>query len=458
MTERDLSKLKNIVPLYVEDDENLKDEVLIGLKRRFDKIICASNGKEGLDKFTKFHPDVVISDVKMPIMDGIEMASRIRQVDKHVPIILTTAFSEVPYLIEAIRIGVSRYVRKPLKIMELVETLYDVVLPSIQEKEIMKLRSDLDESYSFIFGKSEQMKKLGAQINTVAKTDLSILLQGETGVGKSFLAQRIHSISSRSSSPFIGVDVAAIPENLIESQLFGHVRGAFTDAHENKEGFFVKAKGGTLFIDELENIPEHVQVKLLKAIDEKKISPVGSTSVKKADVRLICATNVPVGKLLSENRLRKDLYYRLEQFTVTVPPLRERKEDIEDLSINFLKEISAELGRKIKGFSKDGLKFLAKQKWPGNVRQLKNIVTRAAIFSQSEIIGKDELSAVVVSDRTTGEDVDVSGMKLNDAVERVEKKLIEDALTSNKWKKLKTAQTLGIDYKTLMKKIRKYDL
>ncbi len=458
MTERDLSKLKNIVPLYVEDDENLKDEVLIGLKRRFDKIICASNGKEGLDKFREFKPDVIISDIKMPVMDGIEMSSLIRKENKNIPIVLTTAFSEVPYLIEAIKIGVSRYVQKPLKIMELVETLYDVVLPSIQEKEIRKLRSDLDLSYGFLFGKSEHMKKLGAQISAVAKTDLSILLQGETGVGKSFLAQRIHSISSRSSGPFVSIDVAAIPENLIESQLFGHVRGAFTDAFESREGLFIKAGGGTLFIDELENIPEPVQVKLLKAIDEKKISPVGSTSVKKADVRLICATNVSVEKLLSDNRLRKDLYYRLEQFTLTVPPLRERKEDIEDLSLSFLKEISLELGRKIKGFSKEGLRFLSKQKWPGNVRQLKNTVTRAVIFSQSEIIGRDELSAVVVSDRTTGEDVDVSGMKLNDAVERVEKKLIEDALTSNKWKKLKTAQTLGIDYKTLMKKIRKYDL
>ena len=458
MTERDLSKLKNIVPLYVEDDENLKDEVLIGLKRRFDKIICASNGKEGLDKFREFKPDVIISDIKMPVMDGIEMSSLIRKENKNIPIVLTTAFSEVPYLIEAIKIGVSRYVQKPLKIMELVETLYDVVLPSIQEKEIRKLRSDLDLSYGFLFGKSEHMKKLGAQISAVAKTDLSILLQGETGVGKSFLAQRIHSISSRSSGPFVSIDVAAIPENLIESQLFGHVRGAFTDAFESREGLFIKAGGGTLFIDELENIPEPVQVKLLKAIDEKKISPVGSTSVKKADVRLICATNVSVEKLLSDNRLRKDLYYRLEQFTLTVPPLRERKEDIEDLALSFLKEISLELGRKIKGFSKEGLRFLSKQKWPGNVRQLKNTVTRAVIFSQSEIIGRDELSAVVVSDRTTGEDVDVSGMKLNDAVERVEKKLIEDALTSNKWKKLKTAQTLGIDYKTLMKKIRKYDL
>ena len=458
MSDRDFSKLKNIVPLYVEDDENLKNEVLTGLKRRFDQIICASNGKEGLEKFRQFHPDVVISDVKMPIMDGIEMSLQIRQADKHVPIILTTAFSEVPYLIEAIRIGVSRYVQKPLKIRELVETLYDVVLPSIQEKEIMKLRSDLESSYSFLFGKSEQMKKLGVQINAVAKTDLSILLQGETGVGKSFLAERIHSISSRSSGPFISVDVAAIPENLIESQLFGHVRGAFTDAFESREGLFIKAKGGTLFIDELENIPEPVQVKLLKAIDEKKVSPVGSTSVKKADVRLICATNVPVGELLRENRLRKDLYYRLEQFTLTVPPLRERKEDIEDLSLSFLKDISLELGKKIKGFSKDGLRFLSKQKWPGNVRQLKNTVTRAVIFSQNEIIGKDELSAVVVSDKTAGEDVDVSGMKLNDAVERVERKLIEDALISNRWKKLRTAQTLGIDYKTLMKKIRKYDL
>lgn len=458
MTGRDLTKLRSIVPLYVEDDENLKNEMMIGLKRRFERIVTASNGKEGLEKFRELNPDVVISDIKMPVMDGIEMAALIRKENKDIPIILTTAFSEVPYLIEAIKIGVSRYVQKPLKIRELAETIYDVVLPLVQKKEIRQLKADLDSSYRSMFGKSEKMIELGAIITTVAKTDISILLQGETGVGKSFLAKKIHEIGPRSQKPFVSVDIAAIPSNLIESQLFGHEKGAFTDAYESRAGLFIKANGGTLFIDELENIPEQVQVKLLKVIDEKKVTPVGSSTVKKADVRLICATNVPVETLLKQKRLRKDLYYRLEQFIVTIPALRDRKEDIQGLSGEFLKQISSELGRKTAGFTKDGIQFLKKQKWTGNVRELKNTVTRAVIFSRNEVISEEDLQNVI-SRKSDQSDLSVlRGVKLNEAVERVEKKLIEDTLKNNKWKKLKTAQILGIDYKTLMKKIRKYDL
>jgi len=457
MIRKDILKMMSIVPLYVEDDENLKSEMMISLKRRFKKVLSASNGREGLELFKEHRPDVVISDIKMPIMDGIEMSRRIKKIEKDVPIIFTTAFSEVPYLLEAIKIGVSRYVQKPLKIKDLIETIYDVVLPKIQKEEIKELRSDLEASYGYIFGRSPKMKKIAGMISAVAKTDLSVLLQGETGVGKSFMASRIHDISPRSDRPFISVDVAVISENLIESDLFGHVKGAFTGAQGDKDGFFKKAAGGTLFIDELENIPMDIQAKLLKAIDEKMIIPVGSVKAEKVDVRIICATNVPVEELLDQNKLRKDLYYRLNEFSFTIPPLRERKEDIEKLVSAFLKDIVIDLGREIKEVSQDALEALRSYEWPGNIRELKNTLQRAVLFSSGYTLKKSDIKVSTAKDENI-ENVIQKKLKLSEVVARVEKQLITDALEKTGRKKLKTAEILGIDYKTLVKKIERHGL
>jgi DNA-binding NtrC family response regulator len=390
-------------------------------------------------------------------MDGIEMSSRIKEIEKDIPIIFTTAFSEVPYLLEAIKIGVSRYVQKPLKIKDLIETIHDVVLPKIQKEEIIELRSDLEASYSFIFGKSPGMKKISGIISAVAKTDLSVLLQGETGVGKSFMARRIHDISPRSDKPFITVDVATISKNLIESDLFGHVKGAFTGADKDKTGFFKKAAGGTLFIDELENIPTYIQAKLLKAIDERTIIPVGSVNEEKVDVRIVCATNIPVEELLKCSKLRKDLYYRLNEFAVTIPPLRERKEDIEKLVFTFLKDICGDLGREIKEVSKDAFKALRSYEWPGNIRELKNILQRAVLFSNGNTVKESDIKIYTAKDENI-EALNKNEFKLSEVVARVEKQLIMDTLEKTGRKKLKTAEILGVDYKTLVKKIEKHGL
>jgi len=454
MIRKDISKMMSIVPLYVEDDEDLKNEMMISLKRRFKKVLSASNGREGLELFKEHRPDVVISDIKMPIMDGIEMSRQIKKIEKDVPIIFTTAFSEVPYLLEAIKIGVSRYVQKPLKIKDLIETIYDVVLPKIQKEEIKELRSDLEASYGYIFGRSPEMKKMAGMISAVAKTDLSVLLQGETGVGKSFMARRIHDISPRSDKSFISVDVAILSKNLIESDLFGHVKGAFTGADGKKDGFFKKAAGGTLFIDELENIPTDIQAKLLKVIDEKMIIPVGSVKAEKVDVRIVCATNVPVEELLDQNKLRKDLYYRLNEFSFTIPPLRERKEDIEKLVYAFLKDIVIDLGREIKEVSQDALEALRSHEWPGNIRELKNTLARAVLFSNGDTLKKSDIKVYTAKD----ENIIQKKFKLSEVVARVEKQLIKDALEKTGRKKLKTAEILGVDYKTLIKKIEKHGL
>jgi len=404
--------------------------------------------------------DVVISDIKMPVMDGIEMAEKIKKTNPDIPIIITTAFSEVPYLIKSIKIGVSRYIQKPMKIKNLIEAIYEVVLPKIQSAEIKALMEELTSSYSLIFGNSPSMEKVTKLLRTVALTDFSILLQGETGVGKSFVAHRIHNISKRSKDPFIQVDIATIPENLIESELFGHVKGAFTGAEQDKKGFFHKANRGTIFIDELENIPLNVQAKLLRVMDEKKIYQVGSTEAIHINARIICSTNINTSKLLKQNQLREDLYYRLNEFSVTIPPLRERIDDIENLASLFLEQVCAELTKESGSFSKGAIDLLKKHSWPGNVRELKNVVRRSALFSNGPTVKEEEVSEAIMQADFGGssETIQENSLTLSEAMERVEKEIVEKALEKTKWKKLKTAEILGIDYKTLIRKIEKYGI
>ncbi len=454
------SKLANILPLYVEDDEKLKEEVLKALKRRFKTVLTASNGAEGLKMFKQYSPDIVISDIKMPVMDGIEMAEKIKAINSSLPIIVTTAFSEIPYLLKSIKIGISRYIQKPLKIRDLIQGIEEVVLPKIQEHEITELKEELEGSYNFIFGNSAEMKMVYDEVKTVAATDFTILLQGETGVGKTFLARWIHEISRRSKGPFVSLDISTIPENLIESELFGHKKGAFTGAEKDKEGFFKKAAGGTIFIDELENIPLNIQSKLLRVIDENRIYPVGEAEPTNVDVRVICASNRDIHRLMMEEKFREDLFYRLNEFSLEIPPLRRRKQDIEHLGNIFLGEVSNELSKKIKGFTPDGLEFLKNSDWPGNVRELKNVVRRSALFASSPFIGKEEISGCVNpsnSGKTTGR-ISTGTLVLSEVLESVEKETIENVLNITKWKRTKAAEILKIDYKTLVRKIEKYGL
>ena len=318
----------------------------------------------------------------------------------------------------------------------------------------------METSLEWVFGKSASIKNIIKQIRQVAWTDFSVIIQGETGTGKSVAAQSIHNLSKRAEQPFQIVDAGVIPETLMESELFGHERGAFTGADKKKRGFFESANRGTIFIDELENMPQNMQAKLLRAVEEKKVYSLGSTKPIDIDVRIITATNADIKESVRQKRFREDLYYRLSEFIIILPPLKERVEDIPFLVNKFLAEASIELGKQTREMDEAALEILKRYHWPGNVRELKNVVRRAVLLSNDGAIGPEHLEFLVHDGRGDKDALpflplkEVSSMAAKDA----EKQAIGRALDLTKGNKTKAATMLDVDYKTLLTKIKEYNI
>jgi len=342
----DISILSNLTLLYVEDDDVLRsqmEELMAGI---FREVITAANGNLGLEAFIHHHPHLVLTDIRMPQMGGLELARALKERSPATPVIITTAFSDASHLMDAIEIGVDGYVQKPIRRDELLAALYKCALPLIQQHRIETLSHSLQRTLQLHLGVSPVMEQLVKRICRVAASDFSVVLQGETGSGKSMAAGIIHELSHRADGPFVTVDVGSIPEALIESELFGHKKGAFTGAHKDHKGFLEAAEGGTIFFDEMENLPLQLQAKLLRAVDERKIFPLGSTEAVKLDVRILCAVNVDLKELIAAKKFREDLYYRLMEFDLEIPLLRERPEDIVLLARRFTGEADGELKKK----------------------------------------------------------------------------------------------------------------
>jgi DNA-binding NtrC family response regulator len=457
--------LKRISVLYVEDDKILREKVLEFLRMRFDVVYSASDGRSGLETFLRVKPDVVITDIKMPVMSGLEMARMIKENNSDVPVIILTAFSEATLLMEAIEIGVDGYVQKPADGTKLLETIYKTILPKVQRTEIDSLNEDIDRSLEILLGKSRSVRKIIKQVRQVTRSNFSVVLQGETGVGKTLLAQTIHDLSKRSDKPFVTVDIGSMPETLVESELFGYKKGAFTGASRDKKGYFEAGCGGTVFLDELENMTPYVQAKLLRAVEEKKIFPLGGTKPIKIDIRIICAVNKDLAQEVKENRFRHDLYYRLSEFTIQVPPLRERKEDIPMLARKFFIEAVRELESPTKEIDPEAVELLKAHRWDGNVRELKNAVRRMALISERKKVTVEDVLKVVnkIEDSGSFLENEETGTAKQPAVPcfpltDVEKWAIQKVLTLTNGKKLKAASLLQIDYKTLANKMKKYDI
>lgn len=302
------------------------------------------------------------------------------------------------------------------------------------------------------------MQRIGTQLELVAKSDFSILIEGETGVGKSFLARMIHLLSKRANDRFLPVDIAAIPETLIESELFGYVRGAFTGADRAKRGFFELGNKGTIFLDEIENIPPYAQSKILRAVEEKEIFPLGGSEAIQLDFRLVCATNRNIRKDVQESRFREDLYYRLNEFSITIPPLRERLGDLEDLAYLFMLEAAQELEKTVVGISDDALNAMGHYHWPGNIRELKNVVRRGVLLCPKDMIDAKTLHGMMVSESIIKSEPlmeePLKGFSIKDA----EHQAIIRALEKTGGRRVKAAELLEIDYKTLLNKIKKYQI
>jgi DNA-binding NtrC family response regulator len=458
------TSIKNISILLVEDDDSLRDVILDFLKKKCDTVYWASNGVEGVENFLKYSPDVVITDIKMPEMDGLDMCKKIKETAPGTPVVVMTAFSEVSYLIKAIEVGVDRFVQKPFDRKGFMAAINHCALPIIQKKEINGLQRQIENSLVEVLGKSAAVKSLIDLIPQVASSHFSLILYGETGVGKTFMARIIHKLSRRSKKPFVTVDIGAIPETLVESELFGNKKGAFTGAGSDRKGYFERADGGTLFFDELENLSPYMQSKLLTAVDEKRVFPLGGRTPVEVDVRIIAATNKDLHEEVNGGRFREDLFYRLNDFSVYIPPLRERVEDIPLLAGVFMTEAGEELGKGVGTISPEALEILGKRGWPGNIRELKSVMRRAVLFGKENIItAEDVLQAMDTKEENAAAPVPAPASAIPVSLpeltmDELEKWGIREALRLTGGKKMEAAALLKIGYSTLKRKMEKFGI
>lgn len=427
----------------------------------------AEGGEEGLAIFAKVHFDAVLLDLKMPRMNGMMVMSNLKQIQPDTPILILTGHGDVPTAVAAIKEGAYDFMLKPVETERLVVTLSRAIEKTDLEKEVRSLNSAVETSLESVLGKSQPMRHLIRQITQVTQSDFSIVIDGETGTGKSFIAKLIHSLSKRAEQPFVVVDMGIIPENLAESELFGFEKGAFTGADRSRKGFFELANHGTILIDELDNMSGYVQAKLLSVVEQRQIRPIGGNRQIPVDVRIIGATNTNLQQAVKERRFREDLFFRLNEFALTVLPLRDRVEDIPFLAQGFLSDAGSELNRHTRELSDEALQLLLSYPWPGNVRELKNVVRRALLLSEDGIIRRRhiELTKVYESDQETGRSVrslkelirplkEVVSAVANEA----ERRAIRKALDFTAGNKSKAAVLLKIDYKTLLTKIREYKI
>ncbi|HEB76683.1 MAG TPA: sigma-54-dependent Fis family transcriptional regulator, partial [Nitrospirae bacterium] len=424
-------------------------------------VIGASNGREALEVFRRDRPASVLLDLKMPDMDGRETLQELKKIDPDVPVIVVTAYGDIPTAVEAIKYGAYDFIVKPPKIETLVLTLKRAMERVELEREVRRLNTAVESSLEWLLGRSPEMKRVIQQIHQVAWSDFTIIIEGETGTGKSFIAQQIHSLSRRADKPFTSVDMGVIPEALVESELFGYEKGAFTGADKKKKGYFEMTDGGTLLIDELQNMSPLVQSKLLGVVEQKRIFPVGGTRPVDVDVRIIAATNTDIKESVKEKRFREDLFFRLSEFVITLPPLRERVEDIPFLANRFLMDAGAELNKQMKAIDDDSILLLMRYPWPGNVRELKNVIRRAVLLSDNGVVRPEHIDLLIDNKAEDGGGglpmlplKELSAMAAKD----VEKKAIRQAMKMTKGNKTKAASMLQIDYKTLLTKIKEYSI
>jgi len=446
--------------LIVDDDERIRHTLSEVLKKSDFAPSEAQNGLQALEILKRERFDLILLDVIMPEMNGIETLREMRKTDSDAPVIVLTGHADIATAVEAIKLGAYDFLTKPPQLSKLILTIRRATEVSELQKSVKQLNTSMETSLEWVFGKSASIKNIIKQIRQVAWTDFSVIIQGETGTGKSVAAQSIHNLSKRAEQPFQIVDAGVIPETLMESELFGHERGAFTGADRKKRGFFESANRGTIFIDELENMPQNMQAKLLRAVEEKKVYSLGSTKPIDIDVRIITATNADIKESVRQKRFREDLYYRLSEFIIILPPLKERVEDIPFLVNKFLAEASIELGKQTREMDEAALEILKRYHWPGNVRELKNVVRRAVLLSNDGAIGPEHLEFLVHDGRGDKDALpflplkEVSSVAAKDA----EKQAIGRALDLTKGNKTKAATMLDVDYKTLLTKIKEYNI
>jgi DNA-binding NtrC family response regulator len=442
--------------LIVDDEEDLRGIIREVLSNEGFLTGEASNGRQAVSLFKKQAPDAVLLDLKMPVMDGITAMDELRKINSDVPVIILTGHGDVDTAVKAIKAGAYDFTLKPPDFDRLLLTLRRAIERRELQQEVERVNTALESSLENLFGKSDSVKAVIDQIKQVSGTDYSVIIQGETGTGKSVVAEAIKNISRRSEKPFVCVDIGLIPDLLVESELFGCRKGAFTGAEKDRTGYIEMANQGTIFLDELENMSPHVQAKLLSFIEKKKIYPLGGTQAVDIDVRIIAATNKDVRECVSKGEFREDLFYRLGEFIIQLPPLRERVKDIPFFAAKFVFDACMELNRRNKTLAAAALDFLMAHSWPGNLRELKNVMRRAALMAEGEEIDRRCLESLMT--RTHSGERSASSLPLREAVKDLERKIIKNALEKTGGNKSRAAEMLEISYKNLFDKIKEYGL
>ena len=444
--------------LIVDDERNMCELLEMDLRLRGFSTASFTSASDAWRALSDEAFDVVVTDVQMPGTTGIQLCERITADFPELPVIVMTAFGSMETAVAALRAGAYDFVTKPVEMDLLAAAIQRAARQRRLQRQVRELSEAIDHrlSYSDIIGDSPAMQRIYAQLAQLSPTDTSVLLTGESGTGKELVARTIHRNSKRVSQPFVAVNCAAIPEALLESELFGHTKGAFTDARQERQGLFTRAEGGTLFLDELGELPLTMQVKLLRALEERTIRPVGSDREVKIDLRLISATNRDLEAAIQDQRFREDLYYRVNVIQIELPPLRARGTDVLILAQHFIRAFAQSMNKPVSGIDNTVAEKLLTYPWPGNVRELRNVVERAMALTTSERIIVDDLPEKIRAHR--GRQIilnaeDPSGLL---PLEQVEQHYILHVLESVNGNRTQAAQVLGLDRKTLYRKLKQY--
>jgi len=443
--------------LVVDDEFSVRDSLYNWFRKDGYKVSTAENASEALKRIEESKPDVILLDIKMPGMDGVELQDRIHKIDAEIAVIMITAFASVETAVKALKQGAFDYVTKPIDPDE----LSHLVRRAFEHKKLKGENEQLKETLSemtaveTIVGDSPQMQKVLELVRNVAQTDATVMVRGESGTGKELIARAIHANSRRRYFPIVPVNCGALPENLLESELFGHEKGAFTGAQYQRKGKLEMANGGTLFLDEIGTISPEMQVDLLRVLETKEFMRVGGQRPVRVDFRVVCATNEDLEAAVKAGKFREDLYYRINVFVIEIPPLRERRGDIIQLAQHFMRRFAMQMDKRITEIDADALDELTRYEWPGNVRELANAIERAMVVGKPPAIRPEDLP--VLARRSLG--VNGGGdAGAGDSLADMEKRHIAQVLERNNWNITHAAELLDIDRATLYNKIKKYGL
>ena len=455
--------------LVVDDEPSMRQMLAIVLKREGYDVSLAENGRSAVAALERGPFDLLISDIKMPDMSGVDVLRAAKQVDPDILGIMITAFASTETAIEAMRLGACDYLSKPfdidllkMKVREKVENRH-----LKQENVLLKRTLGLSHQFSNIIGRSETMLDVFKMIETVAKTNSTILLTGESGTGKGLVAQAVHYNSLRRDKPMVSLNCGAMPETLLESEMFGHMRGAFTGADQNKKGLLEVAEKGTIFLDEIGEMSPVMQVKLLRVLQERRFRRVGGLEELQADIRVIAATNQDLTKAVAEDRFREDLFYRINVIPIVLPPLRDRREDIPLLAEHFLEKYSAQMEKPVNAVSRPAMELLQKHEWPGNIRELENVIERAVALESTPSVQPESLPAAVrggsprLSPALSSAGTEVlpaEGLDLEARVQEIERGYIAQALERANGVQVKAADLLGMSFRSFRYYVKKYNL